>query len=96
MADLRLTGEWTYVQDENGYLHHVFEGEKRLLRLNSHSVPGAQAKARLIAAAPELLEALKQLAYFVEASGDHATPTGEFVEFTSARKAIAKAKGEDS
>lgn len=49
-----------------------------------------EANARLIAAAPELLEALKRLTEGMEASGGW---DGDDEDFDTAMKAIAKAEG---
>lgn len=58
----------------------TFEGESKL-----HDCEEGEANARLIAASPELLEALKEI---VHITGDRKT-----VEFDRARAAIAKAEG---
>lgn len=85
-------GPWSFFEDEerqghvysanNCTIHELFEGTER-----------DRANAILIAAAPELLEALESIADQLERVGD-SRKDRPFVE--SARRAIAKAKGFES
>lgn len=52
-----------------------------------------KANARLIAAAPELLEALEDCLKFLEQENKRYYRDGEWSEVTKAKSAIAKAKG---
>ena len=86
MSTQHTPGPWatresaTHVTVTNARGDAVFHDDKR--------IPGVMADARLIAAAPELLEALKVL---VENGG-----IGPEQMFHDARAAIAKATGENT
>ena len=91
-------GPWTYSKEQttNGHAHMVRQSSgESVANVRSHNRPTeeAQANARLIAAAPELLEALKAVLHF---DSDPSIP-GEYKhDITIARKvraAIAKATG---
>ena len=61
----------------------------------SSSLPEWEANARLIAAAPDLLEALEQLVIeYDDVELANAEPSSLTAAFNAARAAIAKAKGE--
>ena len=89
-------GPWKFYDDSNdgktNRIEIVAIG-KTVARIY-HSVPEEDIpNARLIAAAPELLEAVNALCDRIDDEG--CTPL-DFAEFTSARAAIAKATGEQS
>ena len=83
-------GPWT--QDEYGFVLDtngrtvVVEG----LALGSRSTDQSRANARLIAVAPDLLEALQEIIDAADGTGWAQLDA----TFTKARAAIAKAKGE--
>lgn len=71
------------------YTQHVFSADGILCEPRGASIETRSANACLIAAAPELLEALKQLlSYGLKMSAKHEAPA-----FEAARSAIAKATG---
>jgi hypothetical protein len=82
-------GPWHYQQKSDVYTHIVRADKHRFICQLSHH-PEAEANARLIAAAPELLEALKSatfaLALIAQADGNES-----YLEVAHA--AIAKAEG---
>lgn len=94
MSDTKFTpGPWEY--DDSGYLtvdmdRCIMKGELCIaLATWDGGMKPRDANARLIAAAPELLEALENALFVLEATGggyDYVT--------SSVRRAIAKARGE--
>ena len=96
MTDKHTPGPWTVSPDNS----RVVQGEGRRIALAySHAIqPGAvgDANARLIAAAPELLEALEQAVRYLEHPDVTALPFALPVTNVSrvARAAIEAAKGE--
>ena len=81
-------GPWRRYRDRTGRVSKI-EGRGRRVCTFQPSDLNAEANASLIAAAPELLEALKRLEYQSELSLESADPAR-----VAARKAIAKARGE--
>ena len=81
-------GPWFVVVDEPDSVSTA--GKKALAELQDEEFIdcNTQANARLVAAAPDLLEALEMLVSWEETG----TPVSD-VGFTLARSAIAKAKG---
>ena len=84
-------GPWRVVDSWNDYMVESQNGEEIIWQDGPHNTPTInEANARLIAAAPDLLEALENLAdYIDERAGDN-----ECRPLENARAAIAKAKGE--
>lgn len=74
-----------------------WKGQKRIIaKVFYHSGsedPEVHANARLIAAAPDLLEVAKKLAFLEDECGGWSFPSKADCEF--ARKAIAKAEGKE-
>lgn len=93
------SGEWRVTPEENGNEYGVDSGKWGIcICADAPGDGSAEANARLIAAAPELLSALEALLDYVgdERLIDIVTgePMGfEADEITSARDAIAKATG---
>ena len=78
-------GPWWYQEKSDAYTHIIRAGESRYLGSFSQSDnPEVEANARLAAAAPDLLAALKRI--------DHDWD-GEPEDMQEAREAIAKAEG---
>ena len=93
MAAEHTPGPWSVVRascDDNGDVRYVLDGIKE----------AKAADARLIAAAPDLLEALKATVaswerHYSKFPVDETIEDDEFGAFQSARAAIAKALGSD-
>jgi hypothetical protein len=88
IADSAGYGGWRFDGGYNGVIRtldgfHVFAGPSSFLALRGRDAAEADANARLIAAAPELLEALQ---YVMSAHGEQLHDA-----FDAAEKAIAKA-----
>jgi hypothetical protein len=94
------TGEWHFVRGVGQYFKVI--GDKKLAHVwclgDNYAQsddypygPEAKANARLMAAAPELLEALEELYYQTE-DFNNVNPDTETLE--KAKQAIKKAKGE--
>jgi gentisate 1,2-dioxygenase len=85
-------GPWKIVDAWNDHMVEGQNGEEIIWQDGPHGTPTInEANARLIAAAPDLLEALENLADYVdERAGDN-----ECRPIENARAAIAKAKGEE-
>jgi hypothetical protein len=81
-------GPWTY--DRSGYSLYVNSGRELVtaLSMDGKRMETSEANARLIAAAPELLEALKSVIAWLDAPDESAFSDSEL-----ARAAIAKATG---
>ena len=74
--------------------HSDETGESEYIAVVCGGLPGSAANARLIAAAPELLEALEELLTAVDKACGTAIPQGSFAAARqAARNAIAKATG---
>jgi hypothetical protein len=94
-------GPWTvHVQkfgSEGQFIEtHIWSADRQLIHwINTSMRPSRNdeyiANARLIAAAPELLEALEEL---VNVIYDYELFDNIYIEFDKARQAIAKAKGD--
>lgn len=90
---------WSYWVTRSGRLAEVAAvGGPRLLELSKHRNPNFEDDARLIAAAPDLLEACKELLGCVENAALMYTPEDdeddEIAEIIASGKyAIAKAEG---
>lgn len=84
-------GPWRVVDSWNDHMVEGQNGEEIIWQDGPHETPTInKANACLIAAAPDLLEALENLAdYIDERAGDN-----ECRPLENARAAIAKAKGE--
>lgn len=103
MSAKHTPGPWT-VGDKNGYrANSVLAGDNAVadvygLPLHQHIGKFTEceglANARLIAAAPDLLEALTALVTFNDAPLNDRRPEGYGALLASARAAIAKATGE--
>ena len=79
------------IQTYSGYGQDDFVSVTRAVE-RAHGIGGSIANARLIAAAPDLLEALKEIVAAADGKGwEQLDPS-----FKKARAAIAKAEGEDS
>lgn len=98
MTTKHTPGPWAVAKAKHGVdmSHHIValvapDREDRALVVHAHQGDDTQAdaNARLIAAAPELLEALEGL---LAVSVD--TSPAELLAMIAAREAIAKAKGE--
>ncbi len=95
-------GPW-HVHGDNHTLIHADDGRQMLAEaLRDHimkgwaiTLPEAQANARLIAAAPEMLEALEWCADVIghNSCSDGQPNNGFVIALEHARAAIAKAKG---
>ena len=91
-------GPWEYGHDEqsNGALSFVFHavkaGGKRLLRMNHEN---AEADAHLIAAAPEMYEALDHIQY-LHASGAFKLKDKDYSAICKVADALAKAEGKET
>lgn len=81
-------GPWRRHRDRTGRVSKI-EGRGRRVCTFQPSDSNTEANASLIAAAPELLEALNRLEFQSELSLESADPAR-----VAARKAIAKASGE--
>ena len=78
-----------------GPRHSDETGESEYIAVVCGGLPESEANARLIAAAPELLEALEELLSAVDKACGTAIPRGSFsAARKAARDAIAKATGE--
>lgn len=78
-------GPWAYQEQSDAYTHIVRGPNNRFIcQLDQTTSAETEANARLIAAAPDLLEALKRLNQY-----GHTQATWDF-----AMRAIAKANGE--
>ena len=79
-----------------GPRHSDETGESEYIAVVCGGLPESAANARLIAAAPELLEALEKLLTAVDKACGTAIPQGSFgAARKAARDAIAKATGEN-
>lgn len=96
-------GPWNY--DRSGYSLYVNSGRELVtaLSMDGKRLETSEANARLIAAAPDLLEALKEatsaLEWRWERVANRAAPVHETAiqeAYNQARAAIAKATGEKS
>jgi hypothetical protein len=90
-------GPWKDFVDDDGYLIVQMDAAHTVMLGDMESTCGTcHANARLIAAAPELLDALEGL---LGIAADYMENTGknpnDFFSITDARAVIAKAKGED-
>lgn len=106
MSETKHTpGPWEI--DHNGYLQAAVSGVIICRIVNSGGIvfhadfsPAQPANARLIAAAPELLEALKSARTLLQECADDTVGTPSMVEFAEAVKlydaAIARAEGRDA
>jgi hypothetical protein len=90
MKELRITpGEWSVFYGTNGTVVLNEDDEMIVSARNAISGPSEQnANARLIAAAPDLLEALQDALHAYDKHGEHS-------EWDFARAAISKALGEE-
>lgn len=87
----RVKNGWAQISATNG---QWYEFAKVAVMMDRKPSPSGKANATLIAAAPELLEALEAIVVLFEgASGAGANHWEQFAEYRSAREAIAKAKG---
>ena len=88
-AGQHTPGLWEVKRQINGEDFYIADGPNfdvcEIIVGHARSQETAEANARLIAAAPDLLENLKQLCELLESIGHDCTP---------ARAAIAKATGE--
>ena len=83
-------GPWMFRSQANGGLDFFGEDGNRVILQNARLI-NQDANARLIAASPDLLEALSLLVAGIEDS-----VSSTFIPLVKARTAIAKAKGEQS
>ena len=92
-------GPWKVVKTENKHRHVIYSCVCKVTEINTENsfhdgigLGEGIANARLIAAAPELLEALRHMIYAVEdlTHGD----AEDIMAVKEARAAIAKARGE--
>ena len=83
-------GPWNY--DRSGYSLYVNSGRELVtaLSMDGKRLETSEANARLIAAAPDLLEALKSVIAWLDASDESAFSDSQLA---LARAAIAKATG---
>lgn len=99
LRERTTTGDWrdaSYIEASAGWANSGMAG-KRTVAIVGHwkDRPNPQADARLIAAAPELLEALENLVGLCEAGdGSEEYHRHEPQEMKDARAAIKKARGE--
>lgn len=93
MSSKHAPGPWAYQEDSDAYTHIVRgPGNRFICQLAQTPSAEIEANARLIAAAPELLEALKDLIGWVPGGVHfHTDAPQKAVERASA--AIAKATG---
>lgn len=85
--DKHTPGPWVYEGPRNSIIVWADDGESRICFMTSDGP--AEANARLIAAAPDLLKALKEAVYVAHAYDEHPG------WLDAARAAIAKAEGTD-
>ncbi len=83
VADMDETSDWT-----------VYGANLEMVCMEAHRNPCAAADAQLIAAAPQLLEALQYIANGALAGNTASVQLDDAIEL--ARRAIAKATGEQS
>jgi len=91
-------GPWTWAEDYRGL--YGLEPNNPVLEYYAYeglwfdgSTPNQEANARLIAAAPDLLEALRDMVAVATADNWDRMSTGRQIVLESARAAIAKAEG---
>jgi len=90
-------GPWEQSEDQKSTINAVFQGvwiKQGHMTLADvfTDIPEGKANARLIAAAPELLEALKAMEGYMDVFTEHYGRTGRGCDLlTQARAAIAKA-----
>ena len=87
-------GPWTYEQISNNA--YVIDENGSAVMLYRNPDDEMKANARLIAAAPELLEALRGMVALEEENLRSGDDIDVCFELESARAAIAKAKGEQT
>ena len=87
-------GPWNYQEESDAYTHIVRDSDgKYVCGCSQHTSGDAEANARLIAAAPELLAACKLIAAYV-ANGDADCRSNTFMAaLQQGNAAIAKAEG---
>lgn len=102
-----MSKQWTYELDADGD-HAIFDGRGRLVAVTSGFAEGSAspwskeedaANARLIAAAPQMLEALKHLTGFIaDLRNVYSNDAAEFImnkpSYKAAADAIKLAEGE--
>ncbi len=82
-------GNWT-IQDKNKYeTSHIECGIYRICRIADNRE--YKANARLIAAAPDMYEALKALCEWLDT--DDIRPNGMYITINEAKQALNKAEG---
>jgi hypothetical protein len=104
MNDKHTPGPWRVGLNEHGGAHIVSDAgvDSQLigetvgggycgLQLNDHGKAISLANARLIAAAPEMAEALKDLLALVDRHRGYALSSFEYEETKAARAALSKA-----
>lgn len=92
-------GKWNWIDTEA--VRSIFNGcsviaseeiDDAIIATIGEDVPDHKGNARLIAAAPEMLEALRNLVVFAEANDWDKATTGRQLLVDDARKAIRKAE----
>jgi len=83
-------GPWVYVFEPDGYRHQILSDDSQVAQVMPSD--SSAADGLLIAAAPDLLEALAVLVEFVEFQASDTNHTA----IISARAAISKATGSEA
>lgn len=89
-------GPWVHVENDDEYdVKHGIGSDRTVATVRTGGdMQRVEANARLIAAAPELLEALKELVRVAVINSGRGRDEEGFAAFRAARAAIAKAGGE--
>lgn len=86
--NMHTPGPWTTQHPQGTFETFIWQAEPHSVLLASAHGLNREANARLIAAAPELLEAVYQLVQWADCMGGFEAP-----QWGRARAALAKAKG---